>query len=122
MFMFLKVLTQSGRRELAREALREYCTPAKIAELCANGATFALEAGAARMKDERCMQIADGCRMCSTALTHVTEAIDPRGDGGKQITEVERNSICGDIYGGVKLLVSQEQLDNIAAEIVKRVP
>ena len=122
MFTFLKVLTQNGRRELARPALREDCRPEKIAELCANGATFALEAGAARLTDERCIQIADGCRMCATALTHVTEAIDPRGDGGKQITEAERNGICGDVFGGVKLIVSQEQLDRIAEEIVKRVP
>ena len=122
MFTFLKVLTQNGRRELARAALREYCTTEKIAELCANGATFALEAGAARFTDERCIQIADGCRMCATALTHVTEAIDPRGDGGKQITEAEREGICADVFGGVKLLVSKEQLDRIAEEIVKRVP
>lgn len=45
MFTFLKVLTHSGRRKLARAILREYCTPEKIAELCANGATFAREAG-----------------------------------------------------------------------------
>jgi len=118
----LKLLTKSGRQELVKVAAKEYLTPDRIAELVADGVAKALEAGAEKMTDERCAQIALGCQVGGTALIHITAAVDPHGEEGKKVSAIEKALIASDIKTALSNLITQDGVDAAIDKAAMLVP
>lgn len=118
----LSCLTQSGRRKLARKLLQPYAQIPVLSELVANGVSEALNAGLDRMSDERCGQLAEGCKVLSTACDLVRTSVDPSGEGGKSISTGERVLIASSIQLGLSNVLTQDAIDEKIEQLIQKVP
>lgn len=117
-----KLFTRSGRQDIVREMVKPYVTVDAIANYATDGVAKVLAAGAEKLTDERCAQIAEGCRLGGNALIYLTGAVSPDGDGGKIVTDAEKVEIRTCLAGAVRSLVTQEGLDEILEKVIEKVP
>lgn len=118
----VKCLTRSGRQELVRKIAKPFSNSLNLASLAATGIAKAVNVGTDQLTDERCTQIAEGCKALETCFALAGKAVTPRGDGGKTVTDAERAEIATAMGRGIGELVTQDSLDAILDELVKKVP
>lgn len=121
-FDAVKCVTRSGRQELVRKIAEPFFKSENIAGLAATGIARAVNVGTDHLTDERCVQIASGCKALETCFSLAGKAVTPRGDGGKTVTDAERAEIATAMGTGINELVSQETLDSTFDELIEKVP
>lgn len=117
-----KIFTRGGRQDLVRDIIKEYATPETIAGYAADGVAKCLEAGAAKLSDERVNQISVGCEYGGRFCANLAKAVNPNGDGGTQVTEEEKAAINEDITVVVEKFVTPEFLNGVVETIISKVP
>lgn len=121
-FDAVKCVTRSGRQKLVRKIAEPFFKPENIAGLAATGIAKAVNVGTDKLTDERCVQIANGCKALETCFSLAGKAVTPRGDGGKTVTDAERAEIATAMGIGINELISQETLDSAFDELIEKVP
>lgn len=117
----VKCVTRDGRKSLVKKVLADSVTVESVSKCVTYGITIALDSGTGRLTDERCAQIASGCEFLSLAAKSIGASIDPSGEGGKTVTDLERSDICHGVEHGVKLCVTQDDLDKLIERVVDAV-
>lgn len=119
---WLKVVTQAGRQSIVDELLQKELTQENCAIYAAKGVSAALDAGTARLSDERIKQIAEGCEAGGKLCAQLGRAINPDSEDGKKISEAEKQGIMVEIRPTIVGLISQDVLDDLRKKIVAKVP
>ncbi len=95
----------------AKPLIKAELTVDKMADYAVGVVDWAASSAARNASDERLVQIARGCNLCASVLGNIATAIDPSSDGGRQITDREKQPLRANMGEAVRLIVTQEQLD-----------
>lgn len=97
--------------DYAKPLIKAELTVDKMAGYAVEGVDWAASAATRNVGDERMAQIARGCNLGASVLGNIAAALDPSGDGGRVITDREKQPIRANMSEAVRLIVTQEQLD-----------
>ena len=95
----------------AKPLIKAELTVDKMAGYAVDGVDWAASSATRNVSDERLAQIAKGCNLGASVLGNIASALDPSSDGGRQITDVEKQPLRANMSEAVRLIVTQEQLD-----------
>jgi len=93
----------------------------RIDDYAASGIDWAATRGLASVSDERLAMVTTGCQLGASVLGNVASAVDPQSDGGRGITDAEREPIKRNLREAIVCVVTQEQLDALVDDACDRV-
>jgi hypothetical protein len=109
----------------AKPLIKAELTVDGLANYAVEGVDWAASSATRKVSDERLAQIAKGCNLGASVLGNIAAAIDPASDGGRQITDAEKQPIRANMREAVLLIVTQEQLnaqiDAACARVIEKI-
>lgn len=118
----LSCITRNGRQALVRKMVAPFAKLDNIAALASEGVSTVLDAGANKLTDKRCRQIAVGCDAIKECCTLLGSSLSPDGDGGKAVTDVEKMNIKCSLEEGLQYLVTQATVTDAVEKLIQKVP
>ena len=114
---WLKLITQKGRRELVREAARDYLTVENVSKLAADGVSALLANSCRNIPDAKMEAVCSYCREGCTLLACISSAVSD-----KVITPAEAMEIATQAAALTGGIVTQERVNAVIEKIVEKVP
>jgi len=114
---WFKLITKNGRRDLVRQAAKEYLSVGKIAELTSQGVNALLEKTCAGIDADKMAKVCGYCKDGASLFAEVSDAV-----ADKQLTAQEVTDICAKVEALTGKIVTQERIDEIIEKIVEKVP
>lgn len=119
---FLGCATKSGRQSLARKLITPFAKVDSISALVTEGFTAVVNSGVGKLSDARCAEIASGCKAVKACCSTLINAVDPEGDGGKNITQEEKALVKVAVNDGIHKLLKQESVNSLVDRVVEKIP
>ena len=119
---YLGCATKSGRQSLARKLIAPFAKVDSISALATEGFTTVINSGVGKLSDVRCAEITSGCKAVQACCSALINAVDPEGDGGKNITQEEKVLMKVAVNAGVHRLLRQESVDSLVERVIEKIP
>lgn len=100
------------KKEVSVSALSAYAT---------KGIDWATSSATKGLTDKTLGRITKGCALGSSILGVVSQSIDPTSEGGRIITETEKQAIISHVQEAVHCVITQEMIDGIIDAACARV-
>lgn len=92
----------------------------KLAGYAVEGVDWAASSATKNVSDERLAQIAKGCTLGASVFGNLAAALDPASDGGRAITESEKEPLRANMREAVVCIVTPEKLDALVDNACER--
>lgn len=86
--------------------------------LVANAVNYGVQLSASNISDRRLSSIARGLKSAGDALTKLGEAVDPDGEGGREVTPNEVDGLLSAALDGFGLVFDAQEMAAIRGRII----
>lgn len=107
--------------KFAKPKIKEAVTVDKVVDILAGGVDWASAKAVGSVGDGRLASITKGCVIGAQVCGEIASAVSPEGDGGRVITEAEKDAIKANLKNAVICIITQKQLDGIVDDLCERV-
>jgi len=114
--LMLKFIPKFLRKMIANavvDELSERISKKSLVGYTIDGVSWLIEKGTSDVTDDRMTAICNGCELGGETLRIVSLSCKPESDGGRKITESEKDEISKNFALAVDMLVSDELVDRV---------